>query len=330
MLTLITAVALGALTLAGCGGSGESAADKSAQEILQSTFGDENAKVSSGRLTLAADLADLEGAEGLDTIKLSGPFQSATGDGDLPKFAFTLTIKGGGSSFDAGATSTGDKGFLRFQGSDYAVPAALFQQFVSGYNDQKKQAEGESADQPTLKALGIEPLNWLTDPKKAGEAEVGGVETVQITAGVAVPKLLEDLQKAADRANEAAGQQLTPQDIEQLTKSIKSATVDVFTGKDDERLRRMVVDLQLASGNAKLTLEIADLDVPQKIEAPAETKPLEDLLALFQGATGQGGVTAPDSGGASSGAGGDSQQYLECIQEAGQDLEQAQACAKFL
>lgn len=315
MLTLLVAVLLGALALAGCGGGDDETDDRSAQQILESTFGSENAKVDSGRLTLAAEL---EGVEGLDAIKLSGPFESATGDGDLPKFAFTLTIEAAGSTFDAGAISTGDQGFLRFQGTDYAVPEALFQQFVDGYNEQREQAEGESENQPTLQALGIEPLNWLTDPKKAGEADVGGVETVRITAGVAVPKLLEDLQKAADRANEAAGEQLTPQDTEQLTKSVRSATVEIYAGKEDERLRRMVVDLQLESGSAKLTLEIAELDEPQEIEAPAETKPLEELLALFQAATGQGA------------AGGESQQYLDCIQEAGEDIERVQACAKFL
>lgn len=316
---MLIALALAAFAVAGCGGGdGDAAGDKSAQELLQATFDDESSTISSGVLTVAAEI---DGVDGVDALELSGPFESADGEGALPRFAFTLSVEGGGSTFEVGATSTGDEGFLCFQGADFAVPDELFEQFVSGYDEQRREAEDEVADRPALATLGIEPLRWVTDPERAGEADVGGVETVRVTAGVDVPKLLADVRKAADRAGEAAGRELTAGDVEQLAESVRSASVEVFTGKDDLRLRRLVVDLRLASGRAKLTLEIAGLDEPQKIEAPAEPKPLEDLVALLGAATGQGGATQ---------GGADGREYLECIQQAGDDLAKAQDCAELL
>src|SRR5688572_1406894 len=103
---LLVVLIAAALALAGCGGGdGAAADDKSAQELLQATFGDENATISSGVLTVAAEL---DGFDGVEALRLSGPFESADGEGALPRFAFTLSVDGGGSTFEAGATSTGD------------------------------------------------------------------------------------------------------------------------------------------------------------------------------------------------------------------------------
>src|SRR4051812_1240770 len=166
-----------ALLLAGCGSSD----DESASGLLSDTFAGSKA-VKSGRLNLVLD-ADLQGVETLTgpvRFKVSGPFQSA-GEGQMPKFDFTLGITSNGQTFTAGGTSLGDKGFVRFQNQAYAVSDKLFQQFKNGYiQAQKKSKQGKSST-PTLGALGINPRAWLTGPKKVGETDVAGTKTIHIT-----------------------------------------------------------------------------------------------------------------------------------------------------
>jgi hypothetical protein len=337
LLTVFLAALVAVLAVAGCGGGGASdTEDQSASAILQKTFGSD-ATIHSGRLTLGLDADVREGVQGVSgpvKVRLTGPFESSDDAGKLPKFAFTLSVSGSGQDINAGATSTGDKGFLMFQGTDYAVPDAMFEQFEQGYAEAQKQSKKDTKDHPTLKALGIDPLAWVTDPKKAGEAEVGGAETVHITAGIDVPRLLDDVRKTLARAGSAsAATGLSDTDVETFRKSVKSAKVDVFTGKDDARLRKLVVDLRLESGKVAFTLELADLDEEQDIQAPTDAKPIQDLVAQFQAATGAGtgaGGSGSGSGSAGSATGGANQKYLECVQAAGQDLAKVQACAKYL
>ncbi|HEU4658807.1 MAG TPA: hypothetical protein VFR97_14860 [Capillimicrobium sp.] len=331
---------LAAVTLVACGGGGgdDETSGASATEILEKTF-DNSEGVSSGRLTVAFDLdvQDASGESADTSLKLTGPFDTPESDDQLPSFDFDLTVSSNGQSIQGGAISTGDQGFLSLQGTDYAVPDDLFRQFRDSYVQAQQQAGKEQ--QPTLEALGIDPTTWITDPQKAGTEDVGGTETEHVTAGVDVPKLLNDLRKAADQAGSVAGQsgQLSDADIQAVQDQVSSAKVDVYTGKDDLRLRRLVVDVTLKSGHAAFTLEIADLDEPQTIEAPTDTRPLQELVGQFQsliGASGAGGAVAPSTGGAGSsggsGSGGANQKYLECVQAAGQDLEKVQACAKYL
>lgn len=333
-LLMLLAALVAAVTLVACGGSDSETEDRSATEILEETFqgGD---GVDSGVLTLALDIEAQEGS-GTGTsnsLKLTGPFEVAESDDEMPKFDFDLTIAApGAQSLQAGAISTGDAGFLSFQGTDYAVGDELFAQFRDSFL--QAQREADEQDQPTLQALGIDPNAWVVDPQKAGTEEIGGVETEHITAGVDVDRLLEDLQRSAEQASGAAGQatQLSPEDVASVRDQIDSATVDVFTGTEDLRLRRLVVDVTLKTGSAAFTLEIADLDEPQDIQAPSDPKPVEELVQQFQqlfGGLGATGGAVPGASG-SGDAAGDDQRYLACVQEAGQDVEKLQACAKFL
>jgi hypothetical protein len=328
LLPLLLTAAL--LVLAGCGGSGS----ESATSILDKTFGS-NASVKSGKLTLALD-ANVSGigtVKGPISARLSGPFQSA-GTAGLPKFDFDATLKLGGQTINAGAVSTSDKGWLKFMGTTYAVPDALFAQFRSSYLQSQKQSASKK-QQSSLQKLGIDPRRWLTDPKTVGDKQVAGADTVHITSGIDVPKLLDDVQKTLHTAGTAAGsttKQLTQADRDAIQKSVKSAKVDVYSGKGDDRLHKLVLNLQLTSGTVVFTLQLDDLDKDQTIAAPKGAKPLSDLVAQFQGA----GAPAPSASGGTGGStattpgAAPSQKYLQCIQSAGKDLAKVQGCAKYL
>src|SRR4051794_41344159 len=149
------------LPLAGCGSD-----DESVDSLLKQTFASDKS-VKSGRLNAQLD-ANVQGIQGLDgpvRLRLSGPFESG-GAKEMPRFDFTLGLTAGGQTFTAGGVSTGDKGFVRFQGQAYAVSDQLFNQFKNGYLNASKQSDKKKDSAPSLGALGIDPRRWLIDAKK--------------------------------------------------------------------------------------------------------------------------------------------------------------------
>lgn len=316
---LVIAVLLAAVAVVGCGGGGDDqTSDASATELVNATFTGDTS-IRSGKLTLGLD-ADVQGVAKPVSLKLSGPFESSDSKTELPKFAFDLSVTTSGATQSVGATSTGDKGFLSYAGTDYAVPDDLFKQFADGYR-KSAQENDQQGQAPSLTSLGIDPLKWLTDPRKVGETDVGGTKTVHLTAGIDVPKLLADVKTAADKVGSASGQgRLSDTDVDELAKSVKSAKVDIYTGAEDEKLRKFVLDLQLSTGHVKLTLQFDDLNQPQEITAPNDAKSITGLLSALGAAPSQTS-TAP--------SGGSSQQYLDCVQAAGNDIAKLQACAKY-
>jgi hypothetical protein len=322
---LLVALVLAALAVVGCG-SGTS--DQSASQLIDQTFKDVNVK--SGKLQLGVD-ADVKGVADPVAITLSGPFVASTDKAKVPEFDFAAKITSSGRTTNLGAISTGDAGFVMYEGVAFKVPDDLFKQFLASYANVQKQADTNESKTPSLLSLGIHPRDWITDPKKAGTETIGGVETEHITAGLDTAKLLADVQTAASKTATAAGQKatLSASDVDALKKSVKSATVDVYTGTDDHRLRRFVVDLQLTTGHVKVTLGFDDLDQPQDIKAPANPQSLSDLTDALGGSADSGSGSASGSG-AGSAAGSANQQYLTCVQAAGKDVAKLQACAKFL
>jgi len=361
---LLLLAAVTALALAACGGDDnavgeEASASTDVNQLLKETFTG-NKKVDSGRLnlTVAVDAPGAQGAQaGPINVKLAGPFQSR-GAGKLPSLKMDLAFTGSGQNIKAGVTSTGDKGFVNFNNQDYAVSDQVFRQFQAGYEQAQKQAQQQNRQQQqSLTTLGIDPRKWLTNAKNAGEAKVGDADAIRITGGVDVPKLLDDVNVALDKASQLglqdAGQvpeKLTDEQRRQITEAVKGLKVELFTGKEDKVLRRMLVDLDLqsAAGEAnpaqsakvKLDFSLTELNQDQEIAAPARTKPFDELLGQLGGLGGGLGGLGGAGGGAGGGTGGsggtgradqeDLQKYTDCITQAGSDTAKAQECAKLL
>jgi hypothetical protein len=311
--------------LVACGGD----EDVDVDAVLRETFGDDK-DINSGRLDLdlrldARGLAQLQGPV---AVRLSGPFASTDPD-ELPRFALEASLDAGGDSIRAGATSTGDKGFLRYEDTDYAVPADLFEQFADGYAESARESGDERGSTPSLASLGVDPLKWLTDPRRAGETDVGGTETIHLTAGIDVPKLLADVRTAAGKVSSASGQgqQLGADDVKELGDAVKSAKVDIYTGAEDHKLRKFVLDLELTTGHVTLLLQFDELNEPQEIAAPQDPQPIAGLLT----ALGAGGGSAdPATTAPADPSAAPDQRYLDCMDDAGEDIAKAQACAKYL
>jgi hypothetical protein len=349
LLSLLAAAVLGITACGGDdsgGGSGsEATAETDVNELLTQTFTGKK-DVDSGNLDVAIKVEAQGGdsqLEGPINITLKGPFQ-AQEDGQLPKFKLDASVEGAGQNINAGATSTGDKGFVSFQGTNYVLDDQIFQQFKAGYEEAQKQG---SDQQQSFASLGMDPRKWLTDAKNDGEAQVGDDTTIKITGGIDVAKLLDDVNAALGKASSlglsGAGdvpEKLTEEQRQQVLDAVKDPRVEIYTGKDDQILRRLVVNLGVeaegTSGTFGIDVSITDLNEDQEIAEPADPKPFSELAGQL-GALGLGGASGggSSSGGSSGSSGsGTSQEDLEkfskCIEEAGEDVEKARECSDLI
>jgi hypothetical protein len=353
---LLVLLAAFALAVAACGGGDKASSDTDVDTLLKDTFKG-NKQVKSGKLDLSLriDAKNAQGVNGPVTVRLAGPFQSQ-GKQKLPKFKIDFAFEGAGQSIKAGLTSTGDKGFVNFQGADYAVSDQVFSQFKTGYEQAQKQGNKQNQ---SLSSLGLDPRQWLTNPKNEGDAKVGDDDTVKITGGVDVPKLLDDVNQALRKTRELGVQgtqglpsQLTDAQKKQVADAVKNPRVEIYTGKDDTILRRMVVAMGIVapkgsgstggSADFKLDLAISDLNEDQEVSAPANPKSFDELasklgglgLGGLGGASGSGssGSGSSSSGSGSSGAANNAnlEKYSKCVSDAGNDTTKARKCAELL
>ena len=338
--------ALGAL-IAGCGGGSE----KDAKAELQRGF---NSSITSANVTVDIT-AQINGVPQLQQpirVKLGGPYQS-NGKGKLPSLNWDVSVSGGGQTFSAGLISTGDKGYVNFQGTNYQVDPATMQQLSQA------MAQRGASGKKSLKDFGIDPIAWVKDPSVEGDSDVSGVATKHISATIDVKKLFEDLNKVVAKAGGAVGQaapqQLTPQIIDQIAKVVHDPKFDAYVGKADGKFRRLALDLQfdvpendqatlrgLKGGSLSISVEFANVGKPQTITAPANAKPLSELTKQLGGLGGAlGGATGGigGSGGTggtggptgSSGASDKYQKYAQCLNKADpSDSAAISRCAQLL
>jgi uncharacterized membrane protein YgcG len=355
-LPLLAALLVAVAGLVACGGkAGESASSgDSVDTLLKKTFsGDKQLDSAKVDLKLKMNIQGSGQVSGPIDISISGPFQTQ-GKGKLPKLDLDLSFAGAGQNIKAGVESTGDKGFVNFNGQEYALSDKIFQQFKTGYEQAAAKGAGGNKKGASLATLGINPRDWLTNAKNEGDAKVGDADVVKITGGVDVGKLLDDVNTALAKAGSLGLQgttqiptKITDAQKAQVAKAVKDIKVEIYTGKDDSLLRRILISLSLQDpknkGDVTLDLSLLDVNKDQEFKVPANTKPFDELLqslgslglgGLGGSSSGSGSSGGSSSGGGSSGSGGDSaaqlKKYSDCLKNAGQDLTKAQKCAQLL
>jgi hypothetical protein len=323
-LALLAALALllGGAGLAACSGDDNG---EDVNKVLDETFGGKR-KIKSGRLdmSLSAKLEGLPQVQNAVAVKISGPFENR-GPNQVPKL--DLDLSAGTASqpgLRAGVLSTGERGYVSFQGNDYVLPADTFDQF----REELKRQSNSDNDQPELGALGVNPREWLADPKNEGTEDVNGAETIHISSGVNVEKLLEDindlLKRTGDLGLSAAQRRQLPRSIpertrKQIVDSVKDAKLDVYTGKDDKVLRKLQLKLNFVvaeglrtqtagvkGGTVDFSVDVADVNKPQEIKAPKGARPLSELQRQLGSVGGLGGASGGGSSSGGSGASGGS------------------------
>ena len=348
----LLALVLAAFALVACGGSSGGSGSGDAQTLLKQTFtGTHNIKSGKANVQIGVDIQG--GSSSIPSpikLAISGPFESVGSD-RLPKFDLALDVNAAGQGLKAGLTSTSDQLFVDFGGTSYEVPAQLLDKLKASYKQSQQQSS--SAKKTSLSSFGLDPLSWLKDPTVQGTETVGGVATEHISAQVNVSALLDDLDKALAKLKQqanlpgAAAKQI-PSSIPASTRTeiedaVKTATIDIWTGKDDHTLRKATLALHVEPPASKrgpksldlnLGIELSDLNQPQTIAAPSSSRPLSQLLGQFQGLFGGalGGLGASSGSGTGS-AGGNAaatRAYGQCLQNAAGDATKMQACSSLL
>jgi hypothetical protein len=368
----ILTVAITALTIGACGSSSGSG---DAARLLQQTFSGSH-RVNSGNLdfALTVDPSGSSTLKGPITLGFGGPFQSL-GTGKLPQSNFNVSVNALGSGGSLGILSTGTAGYVTFQGASYRLPKASFQRLESSFS--QLASPGGSTGSGVLGKLGIQPLHWLVNPQVIGDETVAGTPTTHIRAGIDVAVLLSDfntfLQKASSLG--VSGASSFPHGISAASRTriageVKNPSFDVWTGKGDNTIRRLQINVNLPvtgqtstllgglrTAGIGLSMQYADLNQPQTIVAPTRTLPYRQfqtkLKALIQGLqTGLGGALSGSSGSGALGGSGSSggspgsgtstspssgsgsassyQAYSRCIQAAAGDVTKMQQCAPLL
>ena len=340
---------LGALGLASCGGGGDDS--ESVENLLDRAF---STPIHSADLKLDAQI-ELKGLLA-DPIKLEaqGPFR--TNKGKLPSADIELRVgSGGGQTISSGVLTTGDRVFVKFQDVYYEQPAAQVRKTNESIARQGKQS-GQS-----LSELGLDPRSWIAEAKDEGDANVAGADTRHLSGTLDVEHLMRNINDFVSRSASALGgdrkssPRLTAADIRGLASSVKNPSFDVYSGKQDNLIRRVSGKIEfdipeasqaglggLKGGSITFSVELRNVNGNQKIEAPTHSRPLSRLTSSLGGAIGAlgaGGGTGqepgPEEGESGSGTtSSDADQfrkYADCLDKARpEDTEQLQRCADLL
>ena len=326
--------------VAGCGGSSSNTEDP--QKVLDETFNNPT-KITSGKLAIGVDGSAQGQQSGSFKATISGPFQAEENDPTaFPQFDLTANVSGssGGPSisFNGSLIATKDNAYVEYQNQAYEVGSDVFQQFTKSYAQAAQQNQAKKG-QSVFDRFGIDPSTWLTNVSNEGTTDVEGTETIHIHGDADVAKIFSDLQKASQQTG-GTTQQVTPQQLDQIKSAVKQASIDVYSGTDDHLLRKLALSLQIAppagtgatvsTVNVNFSITFSDVNQPQTITAPSNSKPISELLNQL-GISGLPGVGGSTGGfgvpGGSGGAG--SSAYQNCINNASSSAD-FQKCAQKL
>jgi hypothetical protein len=342
LIVLVLALA-SATVLWACGGDG---GGEDPEEVLQAAS-DSDESIDSGTLDLSMDVSAGGEQEGSFELNASGPFQG--GEGKFPSFdiAGDFSAEGSGQSFsaDGALISTGNAAFVEYQDTAYQLPQQFFDQIATlatSAQDQQ-EAEGEACQQ-ALESQGLGPTSLLTDLSNEGDEEIEGAETIHITGGLDFTKVSEFINATTEtpECSQALGEQIDPAQLDavesqlsQVQDFFKDFEIGLYVGKDDDLIRgfdaSFGVDAEGQEVDFDLEARIGAVNEPQTVEEPQNVQSLNSLLqnlgidssilnqALGQlGATsGAGGGGVPQAGGSPTApSAGDTDAYLNCIQQA--------------
>lgn len=298
---LLTLFALAAMLtvglLAGCGGdddkggggSGGGGEAEDPTALLKKAFA---TQVDSGELKMEGK-ADVQGStkmSGPVSFSIEGPFKMR-GKTTLPLLDWDINISGAGQDLSGGVITTGDNAFVKFRGQTYEVGTQLYQQFLR----QQKQQAGQGPQ--SFKDLGLDPANWLEDPKVTDGDSIGGSATREVSGEIDVKQMIGDLLDAAKspalrKQLQGSGRsipEVSDADVDKIAGAVKEAELTVNV--DDKDVARRVAlsatfDVPegtkdadgVTGGKVDFSYELPKVGGDVDITAPSDAKPLALLL----------------------------------------------------
>ena len=318
---LLLILALALVAVAGCGGSdkassGASAAAKTVSGVdAAQVVKDSETKMAT--VNSAAFTADFGLQIQGDTAKMTDPTAKAllsqgvtlhaegASANDPTAVDMTMSLGIAGQNLEFGMKSQGKKSWLEYQGTWYALDA-------TNAKSLDKQAQTGAAPTEQLKSMGIDPSTWGATYEMVGTEDLGGVQVYHIKATADPQKLADSLMKAAESPDLqkqlggsssqlgqlGSGLTQNKEQAQELSKSLKDATVEYWIGVDDQLMYKAQFgasmdtsaqkDMQGVTGmTLKGAVTMSKFDEPVDVTAPAGAKSFKDFMnQLFGGMLG--------------------------------------------
>ena len=241
----VVVVVLGAALSHACGGT------PSATEVLSATAGSLG-DIHSGELHVRVEVATAPG-EGAASFgfDLKGEFDLSS-DTRLPvaDIAYSQFTEDDASS--AALVSTGESAYVTIEGETVEM------------NDDQLAVLASAGG--SVGSAGLDELDvggWIDDPELTDGGRRGGVDTYLVTGRLDVAEALNGMVGAAQGfgATGAAGlQRLEDADVDLLNDVVGSSSVKVYSGKDDELLRELDLEVEFqAAGDKRLVQALGPL-----------------------------------------------------------------------
>jgi hypothetical protein len=253
--------------VAGCGGSSR------ANQVMSDAAANLG-KLRSGDLTLRLVVSPREGTKGRIGFELRGPFALRPGGLPVAKIAYTQIA--GAHKGSATFISTGTKAYAEVNGKAYELPASS--------TSALRQAAGGSGGASTFGELRID--NWVKHPVVTDGGKVGGSSTMRVSGDldvVAAANGLLDLVRQLGRAAPT----IASDQAKQLENAVKSSSFELWSGRDDHLLRRLLLKADLGLNvpqslrrvlgdvvGAKIDFELAVSNPNKPVSVAPPTNPL--------------------------------------------------------
>ena len=278
--------------VAACGESddGSSASPQEARDALASVKPVSSATVDA-ILRINLENAPAEVGNKVE-LAFDGPLRS-NGPGKLPSLDWKIKFASDFSSFNSRVVSTGNNFFINIGGADFA----LGEQNLARLN----QTAASAGKDDGLAALGIDPLEAVTDVKAAGEVEIGGTNTTRYTGSVDMDKALDQIESflrhvpTQSSGGQAVPQmELTPERREQVKQTLKKPRFEAAIA-DDDTLRRLILIADfdtpqanqqaaggITGGSIEYRVDYTDVGEEVKISPVEGARPIEEFNAALE------------------------------------------------
>ncbi len=197
---------------------------------------------------------------------MEGPFSVAGSGDEVPVADLTYTQRIGGTSTETQFLADGERAWV-------VTPERTVE--VEG-----KRLDSLKGGEDVSGLKGLHPTTWFEgEVKEAAGEDVGGTETTSYSGEVDAVAVLNDIVALAGNLGAEAPASLEGENAERVRKAVESSSLEVLAGTDDDILRRVVFEVNLAAGE-DLTEVLGDLagvtlsfdfeltEVNEEVEAP--------------------------------------------------------------